>query len=90
VSKKLAGIRLVSVKLEIRRETAAEGAKTFQQFVTPGLAADTELPGVSDMDFDFIAFLELKRFDHGDGKADGETVSPFGDLHARLSYGYTQ
>jgi hypothetical protein len=41
------------------------------------------------MDFDLIAFLEPKRFDHGGGKADREAVSPFGDLHADLLVGYT-
>jgi hypothetical protein len=64
VSKKLAGIRVVSVEFEIGRKTATEGAKTPQELVTPRLPRHTELPDVSDMDFNLIAFLELERFDH--------------------------
>jgi hypothetical protein len=89
VSKKLAGIRLVPIELEVGGEPAAEGAKTPQQLITPGFSRDAELPDVSDMDFDLIAFPELKRLDYGGGKADSETVSPFGDLHAEPSFGYT-
>src|ERR1700722_12391144 len=89
VSKKLAGIRLVSVEFEIGRKTAAEGAKTPQQLVTPGFARNTELPGVGDMNFDLITFLEFKRLNHSGRKADRETVSPFSDLHASPSFGYT-
>src|SRR5271156_43738 len=89
VSKKLAGIRLVSVEFESGRKTAAEGAKTPQELVTPRLTRDTELPGVGDMDFNLIAFPKLKRFDHGGGKADRETISPLSDLHVSLPVGYT-
>jgi hypothetical protein len=42
------------------------------------------------MYFNLIAFLELKRFDHGDRKADSETVSPFGDLHGTLDKIYVR
>jgi hypothetical protein len=42
VSKKLTGIRLVSIEPEIGRETAAEAAKAFQQFVAPGLACHAD------------------------------------------------
>jgi hypothetical protein len=41
------------------------------------------------MYFNFIAFLELKRFDHSSRKADSKTVSPFSNLHATLFIGYT-
>jgi hypothetical protein len=82
LSKKLPGIRLIPVELEIVRKTAAERAKTLQEFVTPGPARDAKLPGVSDMDFNLVAFLEFERFDHGGGKADREAVSPLGDLHS--------
>ncbi|MEH2589206.1 hypothetical protein V1273_003045 [Bradyrhizobium sp. AZCC 1721] len=90
MSKKLTGIRLVSVELEIGRETAAEGAKAFQQLVAAWLARHTELSFGSHVDLDFIAFPEPKRFNHDGGKANRETISPFGDLHAiSLSAGYT-
>jgi hypothetical protein len=89
VSKKLTGIRLVPVELEIGGEAAAEGAKAFQQLVAAGLARHTKLTPVSDMDFDLVAFPESERFDHDGGKANRETVSPFGDLHAKFSDGYT-
>lgn len=48
----------------------------MNNLVAPGLPCDAKLAGVSDMDFDLIAFSELGRFDHSGRKADGETVSP--------------
>jgi hypothetical protein len=56
VSKKLAGIRLVSVEFEIGRKPAPEGAKARQELVAPGFARNAEPAGIGDMDFDFIAF----------------------------------
>jgi hypothetical protein len=82
VSKKLPGIRLVSIELEVSGKPTAEGAETLQQLIAPGLARDAKLAGVCNVDFDLVALPELKRFDHSGRKADGETVSPFGDLHA--------
>jgi hypothetical protein len=57
VSKKLTGIRLVPVELEVGRQTSAEGAKAFQQRVPPGLARHAEILAASDVDFDLVAFL---------------------------------
>jgi hypothetical protein len=88
VSKKLPGIRLVSVELEVGGEPATERAETFQQLFAPGLARDAKLPGVCDMDFDLIAFAKFQGFNDSGGKADGEAIAPFGDLHAILA-GYT-
>ena len=57
MSKKLPGIRLVPVELEVGGEATAEVAKAFQQLVAPGLARHAEPSPVSDVDFDLIAFL---------------------------------
>jgi hypothetical protein len=84
-TKKLAGIRLVSVELEISRKTAAEGPKASQQLCPSRFTRNTELPGVSDVNLDLIPFLEFKRLDNGGRKTDGETVAPFGDLHMAIS-----
>jgi hypothetical protein len=89
VSKKLAGIRLVPVELEISGEATAEAAKAFQQLVAAGLARHAKLTPISDVDFDLVAFLKSERFDHDGGKANREAVSPFGNLHAKFSHGYT-
>jgi antitoxin Phd len=89
VSKKLAGIRLVPVELEIGGEAAAEGSKTSQQLVTPGFARDAEILAAGDMDFDLVAFVEAERFDDNGGQANRQTVSPFGNLHGNLSERYT-
>jgi hypothetical protein len=88
VSKKLPGIRRVSIELEVSGKPTAEGAETLQQLLAPGLARDAKLTAAGDMDFDLIAFPELQGFDHGGGKADREAVSPFGDLHASLRWMY--
>jgi hypothetical protein len=89
VSKKLAGIGFVSVELEIRRKTAAERTKTPQQLIATGLTRNAEVPSVSDMNFHLVAFPEFKRLDHSGRKPDRKTVSPFSDLHAGSSVGYT-
>src|ERR1700676_3453489 len=89
VSKKLPGIRLVPVELEIGRKTPPEGPKPVQQFRAARLAPDGEFAVAADMDFDLIALLESQRRDHGGGKTDGETVAPFGDLHGARSERYT-
>jgi hypothetical protein len=81
VSKKLPGIRLVSIELEINREATAECAKTLQQVRPSGLTRDTKLPGIGDMDFDLIAFLQLKRLNYGRRKTHGKAIAPFCDLH---------
>jgi hypothetical protein len=88
VSKKLTGIRLVPVKLEVGREPTAESAKTLQQFFASRLARDAKLPGVRDMDLDLVTFPKFQGFNDSGGKADGEAIAPFGDLHAAL-LGYT-
>src|ERR1700688_3552940 len=89
VSKKLPGIRLVPVELEIGGKAPSKGAKPLQQFRAAGLARDGEFPRAGDMDFDLVALLESQRRDHGGGKTDGETVAPFGDLHGARSERYT-
>jgi hypothetical protein len=81
LSKKLTGVGVVSIELEIGRKTATEGAKTLQQLVAPWLACNPELPAAGDMYFDVVGFPEFERSDHGGRKADGKTVSPFGDPH---------
>src|SRR5437879_4226336 len=72
VSKKLPGIRLFPVELEIGREAPAESAQALQQLITPGLARDAKLTTICDMDFDVIARFQLKSLDHRGRKADGE------------------
>jgi hypothetical protein len=84
VSKKLPGIRLVPVELEVVGKSPAESAKTLQQFLARRLASYAELPRPGDIDLDLVTLLEAERFDHGSGKANGETVSPLGDLHGEL------
>jgi hypothetical protein len=84
VSKKLPGIRLLAIELEIGRKAPSEGAKPLQQFRAAGLARDGEFPRVSDMDFDLIPFLEPQRVDYGGRKAEGEAIAPFGDPHTIL------
>src|SRR5271170_2268426 len=84
LSKKLTGIRVFPVELEIGGQATAEGAKAFQQLLTSGLARNAELTPVVDVDFDLVALFQLQCFDHGGGKADGQAVAPFCDLHEIL------
>src|SRR5262245_61621761 len=60
VSKKLPGIGLVPVELEIRRQVSAEGAEPLQQLGAAGLARHAESAVASDMNLDLVAFLEAQ------------------------------
>jgi hypothetical protein len=86
---KLPGIRPVPIEFEVGRKATAEPAQPLQQVLTAGLAGDDEFSRVGNMNFDLIAFRELKRLDHRGGKANRKTVAPFGDLHGAL-LGYTR
>src|SRR5580700_6983289 len=88
VSKKLSGICLLPVELEIGRKSPSEGAQPLQQFRASRLARDGKFPCVGDMDLDLIAFLEPQRRDRGGRKAHGQAIAPFGDPHM-VPHGYT-
>jgi hypothetical protein len=60
VPKNLAGIRLVPIEDEIGGQATAEGAQALQQVVAAQLVRDHEIPGVGDVDFDLVAFLETE------------------------------
>jgi hypothetical protein len=89
VSKKLPGIHLIPVEFEVGGKPATKRTQTLQQLFAPGLARNTKLPGIRDMDFDLVAFPKFKGLNNSGRKADGEAIAPFGDLHAIL-FGYTQ
>jgi hypothetical protein len=76
VSKKSAGICLVSVEFEIGREAPAESSETFQQLIPAWLARNAELSRPGNMDFDLIALLQLKRVDDCLGEAHRQAISP--------------
>src|SRR5689334_14279880 len=85
LSKKLPGIRLFPIELEVGGQATTEGSKSLQQLLTPGFVRDGEFTAVGDVDFDLVALLQLQCFDHGGGKADGQAVAPFRDLHEDLN-----
>ncbi len=88
LSKKLPGIRVVAVELEVGGEAAAKGAQALQQFGVIGSLRYGGCPGVSDVNLDLVARLEGKRLDDSGGEPNGEAVPPFCDQHPRL-LGYT-
>ena len=75
MSRKLTGIRLVPIELEIGRKPAAKGAQTLQQFSTTGLARHTKLLAVGDMDFNLVALLQAEHFDHSGREPDSKAAS---------------
>src|SRR5271156_27833 len=81
VSKKLPGIRLVSVELEVGGKAPAKSAKPLYQLLTAGLARHAELTFVGNMDFDLVALLQFECVDYRGGKADRQAIAPFRDLH---------
>jgi hypothetical protein len=38
------------------------------------------------VDLDFVAGFQFRGLDHGGGKADGEAIAPFGDLHGTANH----
>jgi hypothetical protein len=70
MSKKLPGIRLVPVELEVGEKAPAKSAKALQQLVTPGLARHAELTPVGNMDFDLVALFQLERVDYSGVETD--------------------
>jgi hypothetical protein len=74
-------MRLIPGEFEIGGEAAAKTSKPLQQFLSPGFARDVPSPSIGDVNFDLIAFLELKGINHSRREPDSEAVSPFGDLH---------
>jgi hypothetical protein len=88
VSKKLPGIRLVPIKLEVGWQTPAEGPETVQQVFSPGFAGQTEFPPIRNVDLDLVAGFQLQGLDNSGGETDGEAIAPFCDLH-RDTPGYT-
>lgn len=77
VSTTLAGIFLVPIEFEVGRQTAAKGARALQQVIAPGLARHTKLLAIGDMDFNLVALLEAKRFNHDGGEPDGKAAPHF-------------
>src|SRR6516225_3605172 len=68
VSKKLPGIRLVSVELEVGRKAPAKSSKALHQFFTARLARHAELTFVGNMDFDLVALFQFECVDYQGGK----------------------
>src|ERR1700751_3202173 len=60
VSKKLPGIRLVPVELEVGRKAPAKSSKALHQLFTARLARHAELTFVGNMDFDLIALFQFE------------------------------
>src|ERR1700689_3028198 len=84
LSKKLPGIRLIPVELEIGRQPPAKGAQPVREIPSLGFARDAECALAGHVHVNLIAWLELQRFDNRRGKTDSEAVAPFGDLHDAL------
>src|SRR5271155_6213935 len=84
LSKKLPGIRLIPVELEIGRQPPAKGPQPVQEILSLWLASDAECALAGHMHVNLITRLKLQRFDNGRRKADRKAVAPFGDLHDAL------
>jgi hypothetical protein len=82
---KLPAIRRFPIELEISRKSSPKAAQSLKQGFTPGLADYTEAACIGDMDLDFVAFTQFQRLNHRSGKPDSEAISPFRNLHCRIS-----
>jgi hypothetical protein len=81
VSKKVPGICLVAIELEVGRKAAAERTQAAEHLIPSRLAHDRKPPRIGDMQLDLVALFQLQRLDHSHGKADGEAVAPFSHSH---------
>jgi hypothetical protein len=88
VSKKLPGIRLVPIELEVGRQTPSECTQPLQDFVATGLAGHFQFTSIGDADLDIITPPSFQCFNDGGGKTNRKAVAPFRDLHDGL-HGYT-
>ncbi len=83
MSKKVSAalIGLEPVELERGGKAATELAQPREEL--PGTGRPGHLEGLSarDLDFDLVAFFQVKGFDDGGGKANREAIAPFRDLH---------
>jgi len=82
VSKKLPGIRLVPVELEVGGQTTTETHEAvFSNSSRPGLRGTRQTRARRQYEFSISSpSFQFQRLDQGNGKTDGEAVAPFGDL----------
>jgi hypothetical protein len=81
VSKKLPGIRLVPIELEVRRQAPSKCTQPLQELVATGLAGHLQFTSIGDADLDIVAILQFQRLNDGGGKTNRKAVAPFCDLH---------
>jgi hypothetical protein len=81
-------MRIVAVKAESWRESAAQFAQPLDGFLPAPVAADLELTLASDADFDLVSLLEIQGLDYHRGQTNRQAVPPFSYLH-RITSGYT-
>jgi hypothetical protein len=72
------------VEFEICRQPPAICAQLVQKILSARLPRNGELAGAGYVNFNFVALLEPQCLHHDRGKANGEAVAPFGDLHEAL------
>jgi hypothetical protein len=85
VSKKiLAGIGVVAVEDEARRERTPQSAQPVESIFSLAVPLDLKLASTCDSDLDLVAFLQLERFYDRRRQADRQTVAPFRYLHLRI------
>jgi hypothetical protein len=84
VPRKLPGIRLFPVELEVGGKAPAKSSQALQQLLTPWLTRHAELTLVGNMDLDLVAFFQFERVDDRGGKANRQTVVPSRDLYGFL------
>ena len=63
LSKKLPGIRLVTIELEIGRQNAAETPQPLQPLFAAWLSFNFKGSGFGNLNVDVVTFLQPKRFD---------------------------
>src|SRR5258708_25084353 len=76
-------MRLETVELEVRGQSAAKLSQRGQQFTAAGALSYLECARSRDLDLDLVSRLETERLDDRCRKAHAEAVAPFRDLHGR-------
>ena len=81
LSKKLPGIRLIAIKLEIGGDDASETSQPSQPLFAAWCPFHLKRSGACNANLDIVSLLQRERFDDTGGKTDGEAIAPFGNLH---------
>jgi hypothetical protein len=74
-------MRFFPIESEIGRKRPLHFAELLERPFSGSIPSDPEVPFSCNGNFDLVSLFEIESFDDGGGKAYGQAVSPFRNLH---------